>query len=150
MTALLPNLDETRVRNVLAEHNAEDVTFVDDTSTLATNFPAGEAAMAQSAAQPAYAADRTPVTAPANERMMDTTPSAPASVSETYVESSTVAGYNANIARGEAKQTEGELRDRAADRTLNPLDDIAGKGEKTAGKLQEEYGEEEEIVDQRA
>jgi uncharacterized protein YjbJ (UPF0337 family) len=150
MTALLPNLDEPRVRSVLAEHHAEDVTFVDDTSTLATNFPAGEAAMAQSAAQPAYAQDRTLMTAPPNERMMDTSSTAPASVSATYVESTTVVGHSPNIARGEAKQVEGEQRDRAADRILNPSDDMAAKGEKAAGKLQEEYGEEEETVDQRA
>jgi uncharacterized protein YjbJ (UPF0337 family) len=55
----------------------------------------------------------------------------------------------ANVARGEAKQVEGEIRDRAADRTLNPMDDLAAKTQKAEGKLQEELGEEEETVEPR-
>jgi hypothetical protein len=136
LTALLPSLDESRAREVLAEYNAEDVTFVEDTSRLATTFPAAEAAMAPSAAPPTYGMDRTLA--------------APATVTETYVESTTVAGYNPNIARGEARRIEGERPDSAAGRVPNPPDDMAAKGEKAAGKVQEEYGEEEEeIVDQR-
>jgi uncharacterized protein YjbJ (UPF0337 family) len=85
LTALVPNPAEADLLDVLAEYNAEDVTFIDDTSTS-----------------------------------------------------------NPNIARGEAKHFEGEWRDRAADRTMNPLDDVAAKREKAAGKVQEQYGEEEE------
>jgi uncharacterized protein YjbJ (UPF0337 family) len=59
----------------------------------------------------------------------------------------TGAAPNAAIARGEAKQIEGEIRDRAADMTVNPLDDIAAKAEKTAGKIQEKFGEAEETID---
>lgn len=50
MTALVPGLDEAQVRAVLAEYNAEDTTFVDDTASLGRTFPAGEGAMATSAA----------------------------------------------------------------------------------------------------
>lgn len=61
----------------------------------------------------------------------------------------TGAAPNSNIAEGEAKQIAGEIRDRAADRTLNPLDDIAAKAEKTAGKVQEKFGEAEETIEPR-
>lgn len=72
MTALLPNLAESRGRDARAAYNAEAVTFVEDTATLAARFPAAEAGLAPSAAPPASGLDRTLA--------------APAAVSETYGE----------------------------------------------------------------
>jgi hypothetical protein len=46
MTALVPTIDEQPVRDILAEYDGEDVTFVDDPLSLDRSFPAGEAAMA--------------------------------------------------------------------------------------------------------
>jgi uncharacterized protein YjbJ (UPF0337 family) len=83
----------------------------------------------------------------------DTTPasSATASYAQSVVGAiaTTGAAPNAAIAHGEAKQIEGEIRDRAADMTVNPLDDIAAKAEKTAGKIQEKFGEAEETIEPR-
>jgi len=108
LTAIIPAMSESRVRMVLNEHGAEDISFNEDTATMAST---------------AY-----------------TTPAAPMAGTT---------GYNSNIARGEAKRVEGEMRDRAADMTVNPLDDIAAKGEKAAGAVQEEFGETEEVVQER-
>jgi uncharacterized protein YjbJ (UPF0337 family)/uncharacterized membrane protein len=69
----------------------------------------------------------------------------------TDVEEQRPIGSNPNIARGEAKQVEGELRDRAGDTTTNPMDDLAAKGKKLEGKAQEEFGDAEEAIrDRRA
>jgi len=103
LTALIPPMSEARVRMVLNEHDAEDVTFGEDASTM----------------------------------------------SSAGYSSTNAAGYNANIARGEAKKVEGEMRDRAADMTANPLDDLAAKGKKVEGEMQEEFGEAEEVVQNR-
>lgn len=149
MTALVPNIDEARVRDVLREYNAEDVTFVDDTASLDRNVPAGEGAMATAASAPAYPAD-TMTAAPSSGGARDTTYATPPTAPGAVIESTTVATYESNIAGGAAKQAEGEWRDRAADRTLNPVDDMAAKGEKAAGMAEEELAEEEETVDQRA
>jgi len=102
LTALIPPMSEARVRVILDEHGAEDISFNEDISTPGVSAPM-----------------------------------------------TSTAGYNANIARGEAKKAAGEMRDRAADMTANPLDDIAAKGKKVEGELQEEYGEAEEVVQER-
>jgi hypothetical protein len=47
MTALVPNLDQAQVRDVLIKYGATDISFADDRSTVATRFPAAESAMAQ-------------------------------------------------------------------------------------------------------
>jgi len=104
LTAIIPAMSEAQVRAVLNEHDAEDVTFNEDVSTV---VPSAGSAMASTTS------------------------------------------YNANIARGEAKKAEGERRDRAADLTANPLDDLAAKGKKVEGATQEEYGEAEETVASR-
>lgn len=161
MTALVPSFDQGRVRDILAEYGGEDISFTDDMSSMERQFPAGESAMAQ----PGYsstAAAGSSMTAPMAGSTLDSTYAAPAagsvsaspyaapasSMASTADVSSAAAG-DSHVARGEAKQIEGEWRDRAADRTLNPLDDLAAKGEKAAGKVEEEYGEEEEVVRDR-
>jgi len=111
LTAVIPPMSEARVRVVLDEHDAEDISFNEDISTVS---PSGYSA----------------------------TPAAGSPTAST-------AGYNANIARGESKKAEGEMRDRAADMTANPLDDLAAKGKKVEGEIQEEYGEAEEVVQER-
>jgi len=146
MTALVPSFDQGRTREILSEYCAEDISFNEDTSSMSTQFPAGESAMAQPAYTPVTTAEGS-VATPATDSMRDTNYTAPAS--SVMAGSSTMGAAESNIARGEAKQAEGEWRDRAADRTLNPLDDVAAKSEKAAGKLQEEYGEEEEVVHDR-
>lgn len=111
LTALIPSMAEAKVRMILNEHDAEDVSFNEDISTV---IPGAS------------------TTAPVAGSAMASTP-----------------GYNANIVRGEAKKAEGAMRDRAADLTANPLDDLAAKGKKVEGAVQEEYGEAEEVVESR-
>jgi uncharacterized protein YjbJ (UPF0337 family)/uncharacterized membrane protein len=147
LTALVPNFDQGRAREILSRYGGDDISFTDDMSTLERQFPAGESALAQPGYSPTSAAGPT-VAAPLAGSMGDTT-SAPSSASASMAGSSATGDYNSHIARGEAKQAEGEWRDRAADRTVNPLDDLAAKGEKAAGKVEEEYGEEEEAVRDR-
>jgi uncharacterized protein YjbJ (UPF0337 family)/uncharacterized membrane protein len=152
MTALVPSFDQGRTREILSEYGAEDISFNEDTSSMSTQFPAGESAMAQPAYTPVTTAEGS-VATPVTDSMRDTTYAAPASSvmagSSAMVGASAMGAAESNIAQGEAKQVEGEWRDRAADRTLNPFDDLAAKSEKAAGKLQEEYGEEEEVVHDR-
>lgn len=81
MTALIPDLNEARVREMLDANHAEDVTFVEDPMTVATSSPSYAAPMAQSSPNIAPDVERTPV--------------APAVVSETYVESTMVADEDA-------------------------------------------------------
>jgi hypothetical protein len=111
LTAIIPAMSEDRVRTVLNEYNAQDISFNEDTATMPPSDYAGTTA----------------ATAP-----LASTPS-----------------YNANIAGGEAKRAEGEIRDRAADMTASPLDDLAAKGEKVEGAMEEEFGEAEEAVHER-
>jgi len=144
MTALMPDFDQSQTRAILAEYGGEDISFADDTRSLGRQFPAGESAMAQPAYQSTYPAGET-VTPAVTDSMRDSTYAASPLVNDPM----TLGSAERNMARGTAKQVEGEWRDRAADRTLNPLDDVAAKSEKAAGKLQEEYGEEEEVVRDR-
>lgn len=76
MTALIPGLNEARVREMLDANHAEDMTFVDDPMTVASSPPAYAAPMAQTS--PSAASD------------MSRTSAAPAVVSETYAESTMV------------------------------------------------------------
>lgn len=124
LTASLPLMEEDRVRAVLEEHGAEHVTFTEDLSSWSS------------------------ATADA-DRSVPAAYSAPGTVNSTFASGAGAAGTSSNVARGEAKQVEGEIRDRAADRTFNPMDDIAAKTQKAEGKLQEELGEEEETVEPR-
>jgi len=162
MTALVPELDGDRVRDILSEYNAEDISFTDDAASIGRQFPAGESAMAQTpysstaaagstiGAPMSESARETPYTAPASGSTSASPYAAPASSLSSAADMPASGVYDSHVARGEAKQAEGEWRDRAADRTLNPLDDLAAKGEKAAGKVEEEYGEEEEVVRDRA
>jgi uncharacterized protein YjbJ (UPF0337 family) len=144
MTALVPSFDQSQTRAILAEYGGEDISFSDGATSLGRQFPAGESTMAQPVYQSTYPAGET--VAPAvTDSMRDSTYAAPSSINDPM----TVSSADRNMVRGAAKQAEGEWRDRAADRTLNPLDDLAAKGEKAAGTLQEEYGEEEEVVRDR-
>jgi uncharacterized protein YjbJ (UPF0337 family) len=61
----------------------------------------------------------------------------------------TGAAFDSHVAEGQAKQVEGEIRDRAADRTASPMDDLAAKGKKLEGKIQRKYGEMEETIEPR-
>lgn len=149
MTALVPNIDEARVRDMLAEYDAEDVTFVDDASVPNWSFPNEEAAMATSASAPVYPADRMAAASTA-ESARDSTYIAPPTAPGAVIESTTVATYETAIAPGEAKPAPGERQERAADRSPSPVVDFTAKGEKAAGTAQEELSEEEEVVDQRA
>jgi uncharacterized protein YjbJ (UPF0337 family) len=139
LTAVVPNMDAESIRSVLEEHGAEHVTFADDTSSW-TPRASSAASDYRSTTEDSMAASGAAMSGTAADYRMPSTTGLP---------STTVADYNSNVARGEAKQVEGEMRDRAADRTLNPLDDLAAKGEKAEGKLQEAYGEEEEEVETR-
>jgi len=67
-------------------------------------------------------------------------------VEDTGMADETASSY---IAAGRAKQAEGAMRDRAADRTASPMDDLAAKAKKAEGELEEEYGEAEEVVTPR-
>jgi len=141
MTALMPDFDQSQTRAILAEYGAEDISFADDTSSLGRRFPAGESAMAQPAYQSTYPAGET-VTPAETDSTREATYAASPAVNEPM----RLGSANRNMQHGAARQVEGEWRDRAADRTLNPVDDLAAKSEKAAGKLQEEYGEEEEVI----
>jgi len=144
MTALMPDFDQSQTRAILAEYGAEDISFADDTSSLGRRFPAGESAMAQPAYQSTYPAGET-VTPAETDSTREATYAASPAVNEPM----TLGSANRNMQHDAARQVEGEWRDRAADRTLNPVDDLAAKSEKAAGKLQEEYGEEEEVIRDR-
>jgi hypothetical protein len=120
MTALVPGLAESRIRDILSEHHAEDVTLVDDTSM------------------------------PAETSARDSDYTAPAAMSETIVESTTVVGAYPNIAPGQTKPMEGEWRDRAAEQVAKPADDRTVEGQKPADMMEEEHEHEEEPVNQRA
>jgi uncharacterized protein YjbJ (UPF0337 family) len=162
MTAMIPDLDRDHVRDILSEYDAEDISFADDTASLGSQFPAGDSAMAQ----PAYSSTavpgstmaapiaestlESPYAVPASGGTSSSPYAAPASSLSSTADMPVSGAYDSHVARGEAKQAAGEARDRAADRTLNPLDDLAAKGEKIAGKVEEEYGEEEEVVRDRA
>ena len=45
MTALVPDMDQSRVRDILTEHDAEDITFADDTATRTAPAAAGPSAL---------------------------------------------------------------------------------------------------------
>jgi uncharacterized protein YjbJ (UPF0337 family) len=138
LTAVVPNMDAESIRSVLEEHGAEYVTFADDTSSWTPRASAAASDYGSTAGVNSMAASGAAMSGTAADYRMPSSSGLP---------STTAADYNSNVARGEAKQVEGEMRDRAADRTLNPLDDLAAKAEKAEGKLQEEYGEEAEEVE---
>jgi uncharacterized protein (TIGR02271 family) len=116
LTAVLPSmLSEDRVLDVLSEHGAEDVSFSEDTA-------------------PARGTYDTPGTIPTRmDRDYTATPTSTTTAVGT-------AGYGSNVARGEAKEIAGEIRDRDADYTGSLTEKMAAKGEKAAGKIQETYG----------
>jgi uncharacterized protein YjbJ (UPF0337 family) len=174
LTALIPTIAEERILDVLAEYNAEDVSFADDTSIAQMPISPTEATITSPDYRTTdktdrdYAMGQAPVyqtpgrdisTSPetglptVSRPISDTLPAGAETAS--YAQSvigataTTGAASDSNIARGEAKQIEGELRDRAADATINPLDDIAAKAEKTAGKVQQSFGEAEETIEPR-
>jgi uncharacterized protein YjbJ (UPF0337 family)/uncharacterized membrane protein len=142
-TAIIPTTAEDDVLDALAEYGAEDVSFAEDTTiigTAASTMPADSMITER--------AERI-MTVPSTVGLVDTPAMTAPPVTD--VEEQRPIGYNPNIARGEAKQVEGELRDRAGDTTDNPLDDLAAKGKKLEGKAQEEFGEAEEAIrDRRA
>ena len=140
LTAVIPAIDEGSIRSALQEQGAEYVTYTDDTSSWT---PGASAATSDYRAT----SSMDPVT-PSTAAMSGTAANYQ-TTSSPGIASTTAADYNTNVARGEAKQVEGEMRDRAADSTLNPLDDLGAKSEKAAGKVQEAYGEEEEEVETR-
>lgn len=84
-------------------------------------------------------------TVPPSERDMETG----ASYAESLVGATATDGAELNVDRGEQKQVEGEMRDRAADRMGRPMEKMAAKGEKVEGKLQEKSGEVEETIEPR-
>jgi len=140
LTAVVPNMDTESIRSVLEEHGAEYVTFADDSSSWTPRASAAASDYRSTTGVDSMAVSGTAMSGTAADYQMPSSSGLPSTIA---------ADYNSNVARGEAKQVEGEMRDRAADRTLNPLDDLAAKGEKAEGKLQEEYGEEEEEVETR-
>lgn len=148
MTALVPVMSQDRIRQILDDHNAEDVSFSEAPSPAPAAFPAGEAAIAQPAYQPTTAMGPS-MTAPGAIAPDPAAVGTPTTLPSASIAERDTMGYSANVVRGEAKQVEGEVRDRAADRTVNPLDDVAAKGEKVEGKLEEEFAEEEEEVVER-
>jgi uncharacterized protein YjbJ (UPF0337 family) len=173
LTALVPSIAEARVLDILAEYGAEDVSFADDTSIAQMPISPSEATITSPDYRTTDTADRdfamrqTPVySAPASEPIAppgtemhvgrpasDTEPlgAETASYAQSVVGATASSGAdsNLNVARGEEKQVEGEIRDRAADRTASPLDDLAAKGEKVVGKVQEKLGEAEETIEPR-
>jgi hypothetical protein len=159
MTALIPDIDEGRVRDILREYNAEDISFVDDTSTMATGYAAADAAIPASPvsypvggavttppASPApYPADRA-VTAPSVDMTGAASSVAPPTPPAAVIETTTVASYEMDIARGQAQQAEVRVRDRMVEGTATPPEDVAAVGERAADRSHEEVGEEEEEV----
>lgn len=105
MTALVPGLMESRVRDVLVEQNAEDVTFVDDPMTARYSPPASRADYVQPAASPTRdAADA--YASPAAGRMGGT--ASPTTLSQTYVEATSVESDNRAAAKAEEAYEEKE------------------------------------------
>jgi hypothetical protein len=146
MTALVPNFDQGRIREILGKYGAEDISFTEDTSSMGRQFPAGESAIAQPAYTPVTPAEGS-VATPITDSMRETTYAAPAS--STIAGSSAAGPDDRDIARGEDRQAEGKWQDRADGATQIPVDDRAARGEKVEVKVQEEYGEEEEIAPDR-
>jgi uncharacterized protein YjbJ (UPF0337 family)/uncharacterized membrane protein len=172
LTALVPSIAEERVLDILAEHGAEDVSFADDTSI--SQMPVTEATItspdyrttdttdrdAAMPKPPIYATPGRDVnTIPEvgettlGRTAIDTMPAGreTASYAESVVgaTATTGAASDINVARGQVKQVEGERRDRAADFTASPIDDLAAKAKKAEGKVQETFGEAEETIEPR-
>jgi uncharacterized protein YjbJ (UPF0337 family) len=151
MTALVPTVAEDRVLDILADHGAEDVSFADDTSISQMPVsPEGRAAIAipvGPGAERDFATTVPASGAPASSSWGD-----PNRETAAYADSpigaaaTTGAQVDPDIERGQVKQVEGEIRDRAADRTFNPVDDVTAKARKVEGKVQEELGETEETI----
>ena len=136
----MPMMDEESVRNVLEEYGAEYVSFTEDRSTWTPSQSAagvGSASTFNNSASGSMINTPPPAASVVAGDRYDTSGSLSAPASG-------VANYNSGVVSGQAKQVEGEMRDRAADQTLNPFDDVAAKAEKAEGKLQEELAEEEE------
>jgi uncharacterized membrane protein len=145
LTALVPNEVQHEAKNVLSQHGAERVSFVDDSSLLSrTHAPDGTAFRRDlSESGPVDREAAVGSAAAATGPLGLTNPPYEAGGLRPTT------GYNANVDRGVAKQAEGERHDRSADQTLSPADDMAAKAEKLKGRVQEEYGEEEENIEPR-